>query len=49
LEELNTNLNKELLFGGFTNISNYRIKKFPGEFESLLRCDIELGSSSSDK
>eukprot|EP01017_Pseudomicrothorax_dubius_P027424 TRINITY_DN3159_c0_g2_i2.p2 TRINITY_DN3159_c0_g2~~TRINITY_DN3159_c0_g2_i2.p2 ORF type:complete len:257 (+),score=72.98 TRINITY_DN3159_c0_g2_i2:40-771(+) len=27
----------------------WRIKKFPGDFESLLRCDIELNVTGNDK
>jgi len=27
----------------------WRIKKFPGEMETLLRCDIELSQTNSEK
>lgn len=57
-EEPNMSRNKEVSSGG--NINKYfiflyilsikiRIKKYPGETESLLRCEITLTPTNSDK
>ena len=39
---------KEELFGGFfiNQKLSSRIKKFPGDFESLLRCEITIAPGS---
>lgn len=32
-----------------SNLHLYRIKKFPGELETLLRCEIELSVTTNEK